>query len=181
MIGRDVGEGRGRPWLVRRWPSTLLVCALIVLAVVSSVSSALLRREQVEGQRREVADAAAHALGSTVEQLLSGLRGAGAVVGRDGEVSVRRFASFARGVRVQPGISALGLGTIVTDRDRHAFERDSGLEIVDRVDLGEYVRAPHRARYYPVIAVTPSNRLSRSVLGLDVGNDPVRGPITTAA
>jgi serine phosphatase RsbU (regulator of sigma subunit)/CHASE1-domain containing sensor protein/anti-sigma regulatory factor (Ser/Thr protein kinase) len=181
MIGRDVGEGRGRPWLVRRWPSTLLVCALIVLAVVSSVSSALLRREQVEGQRREVADAAADSLASTVEQLLAGLRGAGAVVGRDGEVSVRRFSSFARGVRVQPGISALGLGTIVTDRDRRAFERATGLAIVDRVELGEYVRAPHRARYYPVIAVTPSNRLSRSVLGLDVGNDPARGPITISA
>jgi len=79
--------------LVRRWPSTLLVCALIVLAVVSSVSSALLRREQVDGQRREVADAAADSLGSTVEQLLAGLRGAGAVVGRDGEVSVRRSRS----------------------------------------------------------------------------------------
>jgi hypothetical protein len=144
MIGRDVGEGRGRPRLVGGGPA-LLVCALIVLAVVSSVSSALLRREQVDGQRREVADAAADSLGSTVEQLLAGLRGAGAVVGRDGEVSVRRFASFARGVRVQPGISALGLGTIVTDHDRHAFERDSGLEIVDRADSGEYGSTPSGA------------------------------------
>ena len=176
----ESGQDR-RSWLARRWPGAMLVGALVILAGVSGISTAILQRQQIAGSRDEVASTAADTLRSTMQQLLSGLRGAGAVVGPEGALDVAAFASFGRGLSVQPGVTALALEQVVTDGQRSVFERRSGLTISDRRSTGAFFRSPVRPVYYPVIAVSPDTPTTRTILGFDIGSDPVRGPVTASA
>ena len=182
MIGRgDMVERQRRSWLSRRWPGALLVGALIALTVAGAVPSAILRRQQIEDRRRETAVIAAETLSATTERLFTGLGGAGVVVGPRGRLDLPAFASFGRGLVVQPGVSAIALEGIVEHEDRADFERRHGFPIADRVGAGEYAAASRRDRYFPIVAVSPSTELTRSLLGLDIGNDPARAPVATAS
>jgi serine/threonine-protein kinase RsbW len=159
----------------------LLVGALIVLAIVSSVSSYVLRRNQIRDDRAETARVAAQTLSGVMQQTLAAMRGAGAVVKERGKLDLAAFASFGRGLQVQPGLSALALETTVTESSRQDFERRRGFPIVDSAGPGELVRAPERSEYAPVIAVSPSTPVTTSLLGFDIENDSQRGPVVQEA
>jgi serine phosphatase RsbU (regulator of sigma subunit)/anti-sigma regulatory factor (Ser/Thr protein kinase) len=116
-----------------------------------------------------------------MQQTLSALGGAGAVVGSRRDLDLAAFDSLARGLSVQPGLSALALEQAVRDEDRAAFERRTGITIVDRLAAGGSIPAPSRAIYYPVVAVSPDTELTRSLMGFDMGNDPVRAPVAREA
>jgi GAF domain-containing protein/anti-sigma regulatory factor (Ser/Thr protein kinase) len=164
-----------------RLPGALLVGALIALAIVSSVSSYVLRRNQVNDDRTETARVAAQTLSGVMQQTLAALRGAGAVVNEHGHLDEAAFASFGRGLQVQPGLSALALEASVNGPARREFERRRGFRIVDSAGPGEFVRAPERDGYAPVVAVSPATGVTESLLGFDVENDPQRGPVVLEA
>ena len=155
--------------------------ALATLAVASSISTAIFQRQEYQASRNEAATAAVETLRSTMRETLAGLRGAGAIVGSGGDLDLAAFASFARGLSVQPGLSALALEPVVHRDERRAFERQTGLQIVDRRSAGDFVPSPVRDFYYPVLAVVPETPETRSILGFDIGNDPVRGPVVRKA
>jgi serine/threonine-protein kinase RsbW len=167
--------------MTRRVPGALLVGALVALAIISSVSSYVFRRNQVQDDRRELAMIAAQTLSSVMQQTQAGLRGAGAIVTRDGELNEDAFRTFGRGLQVQPGLGALALEAVVPGDERRAFERAHGFPILDRASAGTFVPAPARDRYFPVIAVSPRTSITKSTFGFDVGNDPDRGPVARAA
>jgi serine phosphatase RsbU (regulator of sigma subunit)/CHASE1-domain containing sensor protein/anti-sigma regulatory factor (Ser/Thr protein kinase) len=164
-----------------RLVGALLVGALIALAIVSSVSSYVLRRNQVRDDRSETARIAAQTLSGVMQQTLAAMRGAGAVVKERGQLDPDAFASFGRGLQVQPGLSALALEATVSASERHDFERRRGFRIVDSSGPGQFDRAPERAEYAPVIAVSPESPVTTSLLGFDVENDPQRGPVVREA
>ena len=170
-----------RGWLAKGWPSALLVVSLIVLALVSAVSTAIFQREHDDASKAEIATTTVATLRSTMLQTLAALGGAGAVVGRRGDLDLAAFSSFGRGLAVEPGVSALALEEIVLPQERAAFERKSGFAIVDRRSDGSFQVSPDRAVYYPVVAVSPDKPATRAILGFDIANDPVRGPVTRAA
>ena len=168
-------------WLAKRWPSALLVASLIVLALVSAVSTAIFQRERDDSSKAEIATTTVGTLRSTMQQTLTALDGAGAVVGRRGDLDLAAFSSFGRGLSVEPGVSALALEEIVFSQERADFERRTGNSIVDRRTDGSFQTSPDRAVYYPVVAVSPESPATRAILGFDIANDPVRGPVTRAA
>jgi serine phosphatase RsbU (regulator of sigma subunit)/CHASE1-domain containing sensor protein/anti-sigma regulatory factor (Ser/Thr protein kinase) len=116
-----------------------------------------------------------------MQQTLSALGGAGAVVGSRRDLDRAAFDSLARGLSVQPGLSALALEQVVRGEDRAAFERRTGITIVDRLAGGGSTPAPSRAIYYPVVAVSPDTQRTRSLMGFDMRNDPVRAPVEREA
>jgi serine/threonine-protein kinase RsbW len=157
------------------------VGALVALTIVSSVSSYVVRRNQLDDDRAETARVAAQSLSGLMQQTLAAMRGAGAVVKEHGQLDEAAFASFGRGLQVQPGLSALALEATVNGPARKEFEHRRGFRIIDSAGPGEFVRAPERARYAPVVAVSPATPVTTSLLGFDVENDPQRGPVVEDA
>jgi CHASE1-domain containing sensor protein/anti-sigma regulatory factor (Ser/Thr protein kinase)/GAF domain-containing protein len=181
MAGETSAGASPRSWLAKRWPSAVLVGSLMVLALVSAVSTANFQRQRSEASKAETATTASATLRSTMQQTLSALGGSGAVVGRRDELDLAAFSSFGRGLVIEPGVSTLALAQIVLPAERAAFERRTGFPIVDLGAGGDFVTSPDRDVYYPVVAVSPNPSGMRSILGFDIGNDAVRGPVALAA
>lgn len=108
-------------------------------------------------------------------QTASGLLGAQAIVGTDGQPDADRFAAFASGFLGLGGIRAIGISLRVSRAERAAFEARLGRPIV-QVGAGQTaVPAGDRADYFPVVAVEPRTSTSSRVLGFDVASDAPRG------
>ena len=188
MAGKETSSARQTfamanrtSWLAKRWPSALLVASAIVLALVSAISTAIFQREQSDASKAEVASTAAATLRSRMQQTLAALGGSGAILGRGDELDRAAFSSFGRGLSVEPGVAALALEEIVQPDDRDSFERANGFEIVDQRSDGSFEASPERTVYYPVVEVSPDTKENRTILGFDIANDPVRGPVASAA
>lgn len=135
------------PRRAQTWLFTLGLVAL-VLGTVAGVLAARYRAVQNVDRRAEEGAARAAALVETeLARALSGLSGAGAVVGPDGSLDVEVFTGFATDLLSTAEVSSLLLAAVEAG--------DAAL-----------VR-------YPVLAVVPDST-GRSRVGDDLGEDPTR-------
>lgn len=145
-----------------------LVTAAAAISVIVSLAVVRARAEERAGELTDDAGAAAAA---SMTSLMSGLGGAGALVGADGSVGIEAFDAYAQDVVRQSPAQALGLVLNVPDGQQSAVEQAIGHTIVDKVGGGP---AAHRPSYFVLRRVTPPAGVSAALTGVDLAMDPIR-------
>lgn len=128
---------------------------------------------------RRAQDVANH-LKRELDSCMEAVNLTGSVFDSSGQLTREEFAAFTRGAMAgRSSLQALEYIPLVHDNDRAALEasaRQEGFEdfsITERTPDGKLVPAPTRPLYYPVLYAEPLQD-NRSVLGYDLGSNPVR-------
>lgn len=166
---------------------SLTIFVIVALLVATATASALAYRAQRDSARDEDmtrARQAALAARQSVNVLVVGLRGAGALVSEDGNIRSSQFAGFAGDVLRGTAFSGLAYSTPVAARERPSFERDLGAPVSTLSGSGGLVPVPERAQgdHLPITFIHPDRPARRrQLLGFDLLSDPDREAVTRAA
>ena len=170
VTGADRAAGgrvvRSRPPL-----GIILLLAIIVLGVVSAVVMWVKEDQRVDARRAQVVGQASSSVEDNATQSVTALLGANGLAA-DGSVSDPEFAAYANDVVLGSKFKMLAHEQVVSDATRAAFEAQHG-PIKDLRD-GALVPATTRPFYVPVVDVVPTDPSLPSVLGFDIGAEPIR-------
>jgi len=125
---------------------------------------------------------AGRALAATVGELEAGLSGANGLVDPvSGDVDRDRFAEFANRVAIVTGLATIGYEPLIDDRDRVAYELESGGPIKQAGPTGALIRATTRPTYAPVRWSLPLLDSAAAVKGFDILSNPARAAAAASA
>ncbi|HEX6235587.1 MAG TPA: SpoIIE family protein phosphatase [Acidimicrobiales bacterium] len=156
-----------------------MVVIIVAGGVTAAVTSRRDRVREAEHHHEAVADQTANLATATVQQVLVGLAGAGALPDPDGTVDKGEFTAFAREIAEATPVSSVALAPRVGAEVRDDLEDDLGTPIVDAPGGRP---APDRGRYHPIRwVVPPSGDAAAPPLGLDIEADTVLGATARAA
>jgi serine phosphatase RsbU (regulator of sigma subunit)/CHASE1-domain containing sensor protein len=166
----------------RRWRWLLLALLLLAILVLGfgSASIAWSKEDQrVAARKVQLVDMAGQSIAEKVNSSMAALRGADGIAA-DGVVTHAEFAAYASDVVKGSSFKMVAHEVVVTGAQRAAFERVTGLQIMDGSN-GKLVPAPRKPSYVPVVDVAPVVSSLPSVLGFDITSDPVRAAATQQA
>lgn len=147
----------------------LLACAVLAITAVFIRAE---RSHQAQ-QRRETAHAAVGVLRRSVRSVLAQEAALGHVLGTLNAPIGNRWPTFARTVMSEPLAESVAFVVPVGGADRAAFERRTGLRLVQFARSGEFRPAARRPRYF-VLEHLAQRAGVHSRPGLDLGADPLR-------
>ena len=163
--------------------SSLAVVALLVVTMAGSYLAYDSERDDAMDADMEISERVAAEARADIVSIAAGLRGAAAIVDKDGGIDPARFRAFARDVIERSPFLGLSWAPRVDGEDRTAFEKELGRPI-SRLDTeGGGVRSlPSSNDTYLPLAVTYPNTVGRrQFLGLDTLSDPTRAAAARAA
>jgi hypothetical protein len=105
---------------------------------------------------------------------------------RLGDTAQRAFERFAGDLIEHTTLRALAFEPAVDGDERASFEQRTGVTIRDRAAAtttsgDQWVTAPERATYAPVLWVVPAGQDTTPIVGFDLAAEPVRGAAMRAA
>ncbi len=168
-------------WLRRRLtlfvPLVITFAMFIVLFVRASAWEAERARQQVQRRAERIAGAINTSVQANVREM-SALASLYTIYERP---SAQQFHDLTVGALERaPDIEALSWNICVLGDQRDAFElaeRNAGsvsFQITVRDEHEQFVRAPQRDFYVPVVHIAPADRVNNTIIGYDVLSDPTR-------
>ena len=158
----------------RLWLSLAAVFLIAAFAVAAAVviherDTDGFHREQLD-EAREAAHQAQAAAGISIGQLSS----AAAFFQAEGRLDRHEFAVVAHSLLRREALDATAFVDRVPLAGRAAYERTTGIEIVERGGDGQLRPAAERPVYFPLTYVV-AERGASEVPGFDLGSEPERG------
>lgn len=155
---------------VERWwaVGTVLLVAVLLLTSAFFISESNSRRAEERATQRQ----AASVLGDAVHDVLGRELALARVIHSVGPPQASRWPALANIVTSQPAATSAGFIVPVSERERSAFERRTGLRLVESPRPG--IVRPAAARSLHLVAVDGWSKTSRPVLGLDLAANSLR-------
>ncbi|HEX4011677.1 MAG TPA: diguanylate cyclase [Solirubrobacteraceae bacterium] len=155
-------------------------CAFIAAVLVASWAMFASERDHQRATQRGAQRQAAVVLRDSVDGVLSGERALARVLGALQSPIGSRWPVLANIVTSQAGASSAGFIQPVTQRDRAAFERATGLRLTESPAPGVVVPAASRPLHL-VATESYSTTPTTSALGLDLAANPLRAHLMLEA
>lgn len=166
-----------RIWRVAPWLIAVLLVAATSLAAVSGFAR---DERKLATARADVARSASSALEGSLRETVERTESVAGLYKASHEVTPDEFARVASPLLRSGGPSAVLWIEHLTDAHRSTFERRLGLPIV-RLGADDRLERERRRPAYDVIVRLAQRQPTRSTLGLDVGDNPSRGPTLRSA
>ncbi|MGD9736176.1 MAG: diguanylate cyclase [Solirubrobacterales bacterium] len=162
-----------------------LLCVALIAA--GSVAAAIVVRADdnadFKTMQKDEAMRAAHQAEATAQLAVGQLASAAAFFQVEGRINSHEFGVVSHALLRQNALNAAVMLDRVPRAERAAYERQHGIEIVERggtPGAGFLRRARQRDHYYPVTYIAAQGP-SRKALGFDVGSEPLRAPYLARA
>ncbi len=153
-----------RWWLV----GTVLLVAVLVLTRALFISESAGRADQERATQRQ----AASVLDGAVHDVLGRELALARVIHTVGPPEAAHWPALANIVTSQPAATSAGFIVPVSEGARRAFERRTGLRLVESPKPG--IVRPAAARSLHLVAVDGWSKTAKPVLGLDLAANPLR-------
>jgi diguanylate cyclase (GGDEF)-like protein len=151
-------------------------------AVVGSILTYQHDESEFHNHQKEEAVRAARQAQSVGALSVGELAAAAAFIKADGSLSKHEFAVIGQSLVNEDVLHAAAFVDVVPQSERAKWEREQGVDILERGPNGHLIRARQRPIYYPLTySASHDNRLAAQAIGYDVGTDPARAPFLMKA
>jgi diguanylate cyclase (GGDEF)-like protein len=153
--------------------------AVVAAIAVGSIAVALVvhgrESDNFEARQRGEALRAAHQAEALAALSVGQLSSAAAFYQAEGHFSHHEFNVVADSLLRPAALRATAFIGSVSAAQRASFERNHGIQILERSPLGNMRRAGPRSHYFPIVFVAARGLTVQAPIGYDVGSDALRG------
>jgi diguanylate cyclase (GGDEF)-like protein len=154
--------------------------AAVTLVAIGSVLVALLvyadDRDDFDRRQHDEAARAAHQMEAVAGLSVNQLNSAAAFIKAEDDLSRHEFQVYGDSLIRQGALAGAVYIPRVSKAKRARYERNHGIEILERDGLVGFRRAKPRPDHFPITYVATEEEERGRALGYDLGQDPARGP-----